>query len=246
MDASSYLGATTRDGRSLLAAAQADWGRPVPHCPAWDAAGLVRHMGRIFAWMAAIVTSGAAVDRRGLPPAPEDPADLAGWYLAQLDAVVAVLAAAEGDADTWTFSSTGDRRVAWWHRRVAVEVAIHRWDAHHAAAEPGGPPAAPIDADVAVAGVDEFLGEFLPGLLAREAIIRPEGTLHLGATDGPEQWWIDLDAGGARVAARERADSEVQGTRSGLLLWLTNRGPLDDLVVAGDTEVGERWVQLGR
>ena len=47
------LRSADQDARSLLAAAQPDWNRAVPHCPKWDAAELVRHMGGILAWMAA-------------------------------------------------------------------------------------------------------------------------------------------------------------------------------------------------
>ena len=85
-------------------------------------------------WMAAIVISGERVSRRSLDPAPEDPADLAVWYAGNLDRTLAVLRVADPDALTWTFSSTGDRRVNWWCRRLAIEVAIHRWDAQHALA----------------------------------------------------------------------------------------------------------------
>ena len=31
------LTTTAADGRDLLAAAEADWSRPIPHCPDWDA-----------------------------------------------------------------------------------------------------------------------------------------------------------------------------------------------------------------
>ena len=38
-----------------------------------------------------------------------------------------------------TFATSDDRRVAWWIRRLTVEVAIHRWDAEDAVAVDGGP-----------------------------------------------------------------------------------------------------------
>jgi Mycothiol maleylpyruvate isomerase N-terminal domain len=62
---------TAADGRNLLSAAQTDWLRPIPHCPGWDAADLVGHMGSILGWMARIVTTGEPVARadRESPPA---------------------------------------------------------------------------------------------------------------------------------------------------------------------------------
>ncbi len=168
MEDAALLHAAADDGRSLLAAAQTDWGRAVPHCPDWDAAGLVRHMGSILMWMGAIVTSSERVSRRTLAPGPGDPAELPRWYLASLDRTLDLLGSADPGSETWTFSSTGDRRVGWWNRRLAVELAIHRWDAEHAAAADGGPPPSPLDGDVAAAGIEEFMIEFLPGLLAPE------------------------------------------------------------------------------
>jgi uncharacterized protein (TIGR03083 family) len=244
-----------KDGMALLAAAQTRWDRPVPHCPDWDAAGLVRHMGSIFGWMAAVVTTGERVSRRSLEPAPpEDPHSLPAWYLAALSRAIQVLGSADPEAATWTFSRIGDQRAGWWCRRLADEVAVHRWDAEHAVADEdqGGAAAQSIDGAVAAAGIEEFLVEFLPGLLAQEDVEGFTGTLHLAATDGPAQWRIDLDDDGkviseradAGAEAEAEADTTVRGTRSDLLLWLNNRGPLETLEVSGDEKILDRWGQL--
>jgi uncharacterized protein (TIGR03083 family) len=246
MEPSALLSVAEADAGALLVSAEADWGRPVPHCPEWDAAGLVRHTGGIFLWMAAIVASGDRVSRRLLDPAPEDTAALAGWYAQSLERVLTVLASADPDGVTWTFSTIGDHRVRWWCRRLAVEVAIHRWDVQHAAATGGGPGPEPVDGEVAAAGIEEFVIEFLPGLVAQDTVENLAGTLHLHATDGPAEWWVDL---GAEIPARAEhagADTTVQASRSDLLLWLTNRGPLDTVEVLGDQGVAERWYQLRR
>jgi uncharacterized protein (TIGR03083 family) len=246
MEAAALLSTATDDAQSLLAAAGTGWRRKVPHCPEWDAADLVRHMGSILSWMAAVVTSRERVSRRALDPAPADPAELPRWYLANLDRTLDVFGSVGPDAATWTFSSTGDRRVAWWYRRLAVEVAIHRWDAEHAAATDGGPPPAPLDGDVAAAGIREFMIEFLPGLLSRESAGGLGGTLHLHATDGPAEWWADLDAAGMARPEHAKADTAIRGTRSDLLLWLANRSSRDSLDVAGRPEILDHWKQLRR
>jgi uncharacterized protein (TIGR03083 family) len=144
VEPSALLSVAEDDACALVVAAKTDWGRPVPQCSAWDAAGVVRHTGGIFLWMATIVTSGERVSQRALDPAPEDPAGLAAWYLGALEA-------ADPDALTWTFSSIGDRRAAWWCRRLAVEVAIHRWDSQNAMADGGRRPD-PLDGEVAEPG----------------------------------------------------------------------------------------------
>lgn len=246
METGSLLDKSAADARALLAAAQTGWERPVPHCPGWNAAGLIRHTGEILVWMAAVVTSGERVSRRALDPAPEDVAHLPAWYVANLERTLAVLGSADPQSQTWTFASSDDRRVAWWIRRLAVEVAIHRWDAEDAVAADGGPPPRSLDGDVAAAGVEEFITEFLPGLLSQEAVEGLSGTLHLQAEDQSMDWWIDLNNGGTSVHELAKADTAIRGTRSELLLWLTNRCPLGTLDVFGRRESLDLWAQLRR
>jgi hypothetical protein len=99
---------------------------------------------------------------------------------------------------------------------------------------------------VVAAGIKEFVIEFLPGLLAQEATGELSGTLHLHATDGPTEWWIDLDAAGKAVPGHAKADTAIRGTRSDLLLWLTNRSSLDSLEVSGPQELLDSWKRLRR
>jgi uncharacterized protein (TIGR03083 family) len=232
------LSAAAVDGRSLLEAAESDWSVAVPHCPDWDSAELVRHMGGILEWMAAIVSSGERVSRRNLPAPPQDPADLPSWYLVALPRTLDVLGTADPAQEGWTFSSTGDRRVWWWCRRLAVEIAVHRWDAEFAQR---GPAAEEFEPGVAAAGIDEFMIEFLPGMLASADIA---GSLHLHATDGPTEWWIDLEAPDSVRPEHSKADTAVRGTSSDLLLWLNNRGPLESIEVLGEQELARRWSEF--
>ncbi len=246
MDPESLLSTSHDDGRRLLAVAATGWDRAVPYCPAWDAEALVRHTGGIFEWMTAVVRSGERISRSTLDPPPAGRAELSAWYLAALARVVDVLGSSEPGAETWTFSPTGDRRVQWWCRRLAVEVGIHRHDAEHAASLDGGPGPAPLDGDVAAAGIEEFVVEFLAGLLGGDGVEGLDGTLHLHATDDPLEWWIDLRDPAAAQPEHRKADTAVRATRSDLLLWLTNRGPLAPLDVYGDPDVVRRWSQLRR
>jgi hypothetical protein len=157
-----------------------------------------------------------------------------------------VLGTADPASEGWTFASTGDRRVWWWCRRLAAEVAVHRWDAEFA--QRGSFPRG-IEPDVAGAGVEEFMIEFLPGLRT-SADFSGCGSLHLHGTDGYRanervEWWVDLGRPGlaARVVHRE-GDTLVMGARSDLLLWLNNRGPLESIQVVSHDETVERSSQL--
>jgi uncharacterized protein (TIGR03083 family) len=239
---------TAADGRDLLAAAQTDWSRPISHCPGWAAADLIGHMGGILAWMGRIVTTGEPVARRDRESPPGEHAALPSWYSGHLEGTLDILITTDPGSAAWTFSSRGEQRAGWWRRRLAVELAIHRWDAQHAVSLSSPVPARPLDPVVAAAGTEEFLTEFLPGLLGQPEADQPTGTLHLHATDGPSEWWIDLDARADAVAIQghARADTAIRGTESDLLLWLTNRRPASGLEVLGPPGIPASWTKLRR
>jgi uncharacterized protein (TIGR03083 family) len=239
---------TAADGRDLLTATETNWSRPIPHCPGWDAADLIRHMGGILAWMARIVITGEPVPHRNREPPPAEHAALPAWYLTHLQRTLDILTTTDAGSPAWTFSSRGERRVGWWQRRLAVELAIHRWDAQHAVSLSSPALTRPLDPGVAAAGIEEFLTEFLPGLLAQPEVDGLAGTLHLHATDGPSEWWIDLDAraDAAPVPRHANADTAVKGTESDLLLWLTNRGLTPSIEILGQPHIAAGWTQLRR
>jgi hypothetical protein len=98
-------------------------------------------------------------------------------------------------------------------------------------------------------GTGEFQGpgaDILPGLLASDTTGEVSGTLHLHATDGQTEWWIDLDAAGSAVSGHVKAGTAIRGTRSDLLLWLTNRSSPGSMEVFGRRELLDSWKQLRR
>ncbi len=100
-----------------------------------------------------------------------------------------------------------------------------------------------------VAGRDRETPPAGPAALASWYSARLDCTLDvLTATDGPSQWWVDLDgrAEAAAVPGDARTDTAVRGTQSDLLLWLTNRGPVPGVEVLGRQDVAARWAQLRR
>lgn len=244
MDPVVLLEPARRDADDLLSAAAREWGRPIPHCPEWDAAELVRHTGSILQWMEAIVTSRERVVRRTLNPPPQERAELSAWYLANLDRTLALLGSSDPESATWTFSSSGNQRVGWWMRRLAVEVAVHRWDVEYAAGVDGGSNPRPVDRRVAAAGIEEFMVEFLPQLVSRESVVGLHGTLELQPTDGNEWWGTNLDAPTSRTVVRGEASCRLRATSSDLLLWLNNRRRADSLEASGDVRIVEAWQQL--
>ena len=71
-------------------------------------------------------------------------------------------------------------------------------------------PPVPQLSSSSAAGIEEFVIEFLPGLVAQDGVEKLAGMLHLHATDGPAEWWIDLETHAPARPQHAEAD-----TRSG-------------------------------
>ncbi|MEY3361243.1 MAG: hypothetical protein RL531_962 [Actinomycetota bacterium] len=230
-----------RDARTMAAAlAEAGPDADVPVTPGWDLGRLVKHMGTVLAWGAETVEARPeSVDPRSLDlGVPEDRAAYGPWLIGFAERAAAVLSAvpAEAECASWT----DDRTVGFWARRLANEIAVHRWDAESVL----GPPT-PFEVDVAIDAIDELLT-----IVGHRRDIETGGTgetLHLHATDGAGEWLITRGASGLTVV-REHAkgDVAVRGAASDLLLVLMGRAELDAVEVLGDAEVLIRWRETVR
>src|SRR5690348_7624576 len=86
--------------RFVEVAGQADGTTPVPTCPGWTVADLVRHLGIVYRWMTLIVRT-----RPPERPSPDDPrfdepagdGDSLGWLAAGAEPLMTALRAARGD-----------------------------------------------------------------------------------------------------------------------------------------------------
>jgi uncharacterized protein (TIGR03083 family) len=231
MDRATHLASIRRDGASLLSAARGHLTLDVPTCPGWSLERLVGHVGRVYRWTAAWVATGSGERQLEQPPAGEA---VLGWTHDALELLVDVLGAADPDAVVATWS--GEQPAAFWPRRMAIETAVHRWDAQHAAGDP-----APVDAALAVDAIDEMLAVIAPWRGTAE-LGHTGQTLHIHATDTPGEWFIRLAAEGLEVErTHAKGDVAVRGPASDLLLVLYNRLGTDTVDVFGDAGLLERW-----
>lgn len=210
----------------------------VPSCPGWTVARVAGHTGRVHDWVATVVerrADGPDVGERARPPATDE---LHDWLVAGAERLVGVLDAVGPDEPQWNWLQGADGLAGWWRRRMAVETAVHRVDAELGA----GLPVAPVDPDVAAAGLDELLCELLPARGAGSL----RGSVHVHRTDGEGEWLVRLD-GGAPVVTREHAkgDLAVRGSASDLLRLLWNR-PVDGVEVFGDERLVAAWAEQVR
>ena len=150
-------------------------------------------------------------------------------------ALVGELSSVSPDTPVWTFSST-NRTASFWQRRRAQETSIHRYDAETAAGS-----ATPLDAALAVDGIDEFLTVFLPRLADNFGEIG-DATVHLHCTDVEGEWLVARRGGEVTVTAEHaKGDVAARATASDLLLFLWGRVPADSLEVFGDADLLARF-----
>jgi uncharacterized protein (TIGR03083 family) len=220
-----YDATITREGDALATAAAT--GDPEAGVPGtdWTLADLIDHVGRLSWYWSGRVRQASGGDFYDTDP--PDGVDLATWIRDGVATMQQQLAAAAPDAEIKTWA--GLQPPSWLRRRMAHELSVHRWDAEAANGAP-----APIDAEVAADGIDELLSEFLP----RADLTNVGGTLHLHATDGDGEWFVD---GHVWERAHTKADVAVRGTTADLLLVLWGRLPTDAVEVLGDRAVLDRW-----
>lgn len=108
---------------------------------------------------------------------------------------------------------------------------MHRWDAERTAGDP-----APIPAELAADGVDEWLGLLLVG--GPRGLVGNGETVHLHCTDTEGEWVVTLGADGPSTKrAHEKSDVAVRGAASDLDLFVLGRAELSAFEVFGDAEL---------
>jgi uncharacterized protein (TIGR03083 family) len=221
--------------RAAAVAAGAD--TPVPTCPEWTVDDLVRHVAGVYHWVGSHVTRGEATPPPARPTAPPT-ADLPpalDWFDHEFAALVRLLDGLDPELPAWNWAPQSKKAV-FWHRRMAHETAVHRWDAQMAAGQ-----SEPVEAKLAADGVGEVLDTWLPAGRRRGPSGR-HGVVHLIATDASQEWFVRLrgegvallDIGTLLDSDDRHPRAQATGTASDLLLALYGRVPFDILDVAGE------------
>ncbi len=226
------------DGRALLDAARHNPSAAVA-APGWTVHKLVGHMGRVHTWAAEVVRSRTTerISSRAFPEGPDDPAMRIQWAAERHADLLNALRDLGEDEPVWNFMDNAIAPGRFWHRRQALETGIHRWDAQHAI---GGPQ--PLDAHLAVVGIDEILETYLPRLAESATQVSTTASMHVHCTDRDGEGLVRFGPEGA-VTTREHAkgDLALRGGSSDLYLLLWNRIGHEGFEVFGDTALLDRW-----
>lgn len=238
-DTAWYADRLSTDGVRLDAVITAgDLAAPVAACPGWDVRRLVVHVGTVLGWATACIAEAA-------PPTsmtefePGD-RDLHDWFTDRVSTIETVLRSLDPAAPTW-HPFPVERVAGVWPRRLAHEIAVHRWDAEAAIGSP-----APFDAELAADGIDEYFELAVPRLLRRDGVSLPTSSFHVHCTDVHGEWFVDGADGGYRLErAHRKGDAALRGSAESLLLRLWGRSVPDDALDAvGDTTALADWLAL--
>lgn len=236
MEAQELVEAAREGGDALATAAGGELERPVPSCPGWTVRDLVVHVAGVCEFWTAIV-GGTPPGEVEFAPAPEAGEEIE-HLRRRLDALVASIDGVDPAAPCWTWAPAA-QNVGFVQRRMAQEMAIHRWDAANAVGDP-----APVPTPLAVDGLDEFVHLFLEPAPDAEPV---GGSVHLHASDGEGagEWEIvpapGTDTGFDVHAGHAKSDAVLRGTASDLLLtlWRRTDGAVE---VLGEAQVARRFL----
>jgi uncharacterized protein (TIGR03083 family) len=223
-----YIDFVRDEGRGLALASRRDLEARVPSCPDWNVKELVEHTGTVHRHIAERLRGYDGDKPPQIVEAPSDDAGLFEWYDSGLDALVNLLESIPADASRPTWYQP-DQTAGFWRRRMALENAVHRWDAENATGTAGA-----IDPELGGDGVDEFLDIHVPEW--SDPYKGMSGTVHMHRTDGEGEWVVALNDGEIPEVrhAHEKSAAAVRGSGSDLMLLVWRRRSPEDLEVLGD------------
>jgi len=233
-----WLAALRADGPALQeAVVEAGPEAVVPSCPGWTVADLTEHLTSLLHWVRETVPRGVT-DRPDPRVTPETrPAwpEAVDGLRRELTGTIETLDALDAGLPAWNWAPQ-PKTAAFWQRRMAHEVSVHRWDAQEAVGR-----AVPVETKLAADGVMEVLDTYLPAG-RRKGPTDLHGVVHLIATDASYDWFVRLrgagiallDTGTILDSDDHHQQAEASGTASELLLTLWGRQPIETVLASGD------------
>lgn len=234
-----YLELIRSGSARLSEVAATDLDADVPSCPGWTVRDVLSHVAEVYQHKIACMRENAAPDPWPLPEfAEREPREFFASSTEELLHELEERGPAEQSFTWWA----DDQSTGFWFRRMAQEIAVHRYDAEQALDA-----TTPIDPELALDGIDEVLRLMLGGPWWADydtehpvnATLRVEagGRFWLAAA-GPDSVTITNESYDGVV--RPVPAAAVSGEPESLLLWLWGRRGNDAVTIDGDpTLVGE-------
>lgn len=230
-----YVEHVRSEGSLILEVAGRGLDAPVPSCPGWTVRDAVEHTAEVYLHKIASMR-----EKKFPEPWPPERGDepTLDYFQRAADELVAELTRRDPleYADTWSWD---ERTVGFWGRRMAHESAIHRVDVELAHGE-----TTPIDAALALDGVDEVLRRFLAGDWSDEPVTGHPTTI-VRVESGGTAWRVVMEPNAVVAGVyldrwpELPTDATVSGDPLSMYLWLWGRGPDDQITIDGDRAAAE-------
>lgn len=207
----------------------------VPSCAGWTVADVLDHTAHVYlhkvAWL-----------RDGTRPDPWPPPELVdrepiGLFDEATTAVLAELESRDPDAVSETFWPP-EQSVGFWYRRMALEIAVHRYDGELAHDVRSG-----VDEALAVDGIDEALRVMLGGPWWTGFDTAEPLDARVRVTGGGRSWTVTADLRSIAVTESDTGPVpvEIAGAAEDVFWWLWGRRSAEALAITGDRELAEAF-----
>jgi uncharacterized protein (TIGR03083 family) len=214
----------------------------VPGCAEWRGRDLTEHVTRVLSFwerQLEIADPASAEEADDRPDADDE--EQIPFLDAATSNLLGTLRRLGPDEPCWNWSGE-DLVSGWVARRMAIELAVHRYDAELTAAVP-----TPIATDLAADGIDERIDVHLRIDIVDHPDVCLGGSLCLVCTDVEAAWVVEVGNGRLKCrSGRGPASAVLRGPASDVFLWSWNRILRDAgaLQLTGDPAVTERWASL--
>ncbi len=223
-----YLALVDTDTQRLIEVAERGVDAAVPTCPGWTVGDLLDHVAHVYEHKVRVMSAAAWPD--DWPPAEYAGREPIGFLSEASDHLFTEFARHEPSELTATFGD--DDTITFWMRRMALEVAIHRLDGELAHGDP-----TPIDSELALDGIDEFLRVMLAGDWQGETEHPVDATVAVESAGLRWQGAVSGTTVTMTPASADPAEVTVSGAAEVLFRWLWGRSDDDRVQIEGDPEV---------
>jgi uncharacterized protein (TIGR03083 family) len=241
-----FLASIEADSGRIAAALAANRDGVIPWSDDWTVKACAQHVAGAHYVVGRVVEGRPTVDfgvRSEIEFPDEDSPGFDEWVAAGSASLLHQLRSTDPAEPCWSWWPEAST-VGFWHRRMAHETLVHRWDIEQGAGIAGDP----MDPVLAADGIDEYLDVFVG--IARFLHRAPGAgeSAHIHCTDTEGEWLLTFTGPSERTLVREHAKGDVamRGPAEGLLLHLWGRLDADatGVEILGDTALVARWRDL--
>jgi hypothetical protein len=228
LTAERYFELIDKDTDRLIAMGERGLEQAVPHLTDWNVAEVLWHVAGVYEHKVRVMADNAWP--QDWPPEEFQDKEEIGFLRDAKTHLFEEFSRHEIDEQTQTFGD--DTTIGFWARRMACEIAIHRYDA-----EVAHDATTPIDDDIAVDGIDEMLGVMLGGDWWKERV-RTEHPVDalVGVDSGGHRWVCDVQRTVVTVSDDPTTPAKVtvSGEPAPVFRWMWGRASDTDVAFAGD------------